>query len=83
MKKRTIEGRFLEIRKDNPRWNTLICFAEAVNKQNYPRGFIARKFMLLVDQEDFYWEDRKYIFKHLMEIATGKEEKEQKKRPKY
>ena len=73
----------MECSKENPKWSSLVCFSEAIADQKYLRSVVARTFMKYVDQDDYNWQDRKEIFKHLMEITSGKEEKEKKKRASY
>ena len=50
---KSIEKRFNRLKRENPRWSTLVCFNETVYKQKFAERIIKKWFSKLVDRDDF------------------------------
>lgn len=70
---KSLERRFNNIVKLNPKWSSLICFGEAVTGQNFSRITIAKYFNKCVEKSDYDKKDKREILKCLVAISANPE----------
>lgn len=66
---KSLQRRFNNIKVKKPLWSSYLCFAEAVNKQNFSKSTIRRWFNQLVEKDDFARSDKKAILAHLNNLS--------------
>lgn len=71
---KSLERRFQAIRERNPYWGDLICFSEAVARQNFQPQIVARWFNQLVDKNDYLPRDKKDILIQLNNLSKSVED---------
>ena len=62
---RSIERRFKHRQKKNPYWSSWVCFAEAINEQNFKKDAIREKFNKLVNITNYEKKDKMQLLKYL------------------
>ena len=71
---RSIERRFNNIKKQNPKWSDYLCFAEAVKAKNFSKQMLHKWFAKLVDKNDYDRKDKKAILGQLEDLSNGVED---------
>jgi hypothetical protein len=62
---RSIERRFNNLEKRNPKYSSYLCFAETVNGHKFSKQMVHRWFQKLVEKDDYDGKDKKAILRHL------------------
>jgi hypothetical protein len=65
---RSVKRRFSNIRRRNPAWSTLVCFAEAIKDQRFSKRTVYLWFNRLVDKEEFPKEERVKLLRYLANL---------------
>lgn len=65
---RSIKRRFNIVRRKNPAWSTVVCFAEAIRDQRFSKRTVYLWFNRLVDKEDFSKEARVKLLRYLANL---------------
>lgn len=68
---KSLERRFNNILQLNPCWSSYICFAEAVKGQNFSQRTIASHFKVLVEKDDYNYQEKKQILKYLTSLSSN------------
>jgi len=66
---KTIERRFLSVRKKNQNLGDYSALFRAVKEQDFKRATISRWFSVLVDKDDYDLSDRSKLVKQLSEAS--------------
>lgn len=66
---KSLERRFKDIEDKNPNYSSYICFAKAVEEQNFNRSTINRWFTELVEKDDYASDEKKEIVDHLVRLT--------------
>ncbi len=68
---KSLERRFNNISRLNPYWSSYICFTETIKGQNFTPRTIASHFKTLVEKDDYNWQEKKQILKHLTSLSPS------------
>lgn len=68
---KSLERRFNNISRLNPKWSSYICFAEALKKQNFNRKTIYYWFNRLVEKNDYDKADKYELVKCLISLSAN------------
>ena len=71
---KSIERRFKNIAKSNPRWSSYICFTEAIKNQRFSCRITQYWFNGLVKKNDYERSDKKSILSQLRDLNKPPEE---------
>lgn len=68
---KSLERRFKRIAERNLYWSSYLCFAEAVNRQEFITSTVHRWFHKLVDKDDYARGDKRTVLEHLDKLSTS------------
>lgn len=66
---RSLEARFREVNRRNPRYTSYLCFTNAILYQGFNPVIMRRWFNKLVDKRDYLQEEKRQILKSLKKIT--------------
>ena len=66
---KSLQRRFNNISQLNPYWSSYICFAEAIDGQNFSKKTITSHFKALIEKDDYDKRDKKGLIKNLLSLS--------------